>query len=155
MRSTADFNLTRLSLSGALSWFLPVLVLSSALLFSLVARGDWLVSASALSRCRTLVGVAGPNVLGLALAPILLGGFGLGFFTFAGRDLSTGARVRGLFVCLLGLAVCALSLESFSERARGYAASCGAMANAQEAHLPAPKPELFVRPSETAASFTA
>ena len=62
--------------------------------------------------------------LGLALFPILLGGFGLGFFTFAGRELDGRARVAGLFVCLLALAACASSLEPFSERARDYARKC-------------------------------
>ena len=86
------------------SWLLPVAATIAAVVFVLIARGDWLDSTSALARCSQVAEVAGMPALGLALFPILLGGFGLGFFTFAGRELDGRARVAGLFVCLLALA---------------------------------------------------
>jgi hypothetical protein len=154
MSLAEDLKPARVSLSGALSWLLPALVLASAVFFLAVARGDWLGSEPAMRSCRRVVALAGEDVLGLALGPILLGGFGLGFFTFAGRDLSTGARVRGLFVCLLALAACAMSLESFSERARGFSSSCEGLAGAQEAQF-SQKDVFFVRPSDSAPSLRA
>ncbi len=106
------------------SWMLPLFATAAALSFCVMARGDWLKSASMMGRCSSVVEVGGVPALGLALVPILLGGFGLGFFTFAGRDLDGRARVCGLFLCLASLAACAMSLEAFSEHARSSAREC-------------------------------
>lgn len=100
---------------------LLVAIVMSTIVFCLAATGDFFQAGTSSLECRARVL---PGIHLAALIPILLGGFGLGFFTFAGRDLPGGTRVRGLCVCFLALIACASSLESFAEQSRQYRQSC-------------------------------
>jgi hypothetical protein len=127
LRPMSDTSIPSAAPSPAFRWagvLLLVAIASSALVFCLVAAGLGFQDAAMALECGTLAFGRLPGVHPAALIPILLGGFGLGFFTFAGGDLRGGTRVRGLCVCFLALGLCSASLESFQHRTRDYRKAC-------------------------------